>query len=148
MSFTVTTLTAIFCGFFYVFLTINVARERQKNLVALGDSPNLIGLTRKNRAHGNFIEWAPLFLILLFLFEFSMFTPHDAYFAGIVSILFLTGRVCHAYSLLCHEEYDADGKLKNNPKFRIAGMMLTMGACLLLSAGLLIGFILSLFQNG
>lgn len=117
----ITSLYAGLLGLIYVYLSITVIKGRRKNKIAIGQG-NAQDMVLSIRSHGNFNEYTPLFLILLFLTENHHLLPIFIHAAG---ILFITGRICHAYSLLYHEQYDAEGKLTHNPKYRIMGMMLT-----------------------
>ena len=71
-------------------------------------------LERNVRAHGNFSEYVPVFLILLLLLEL----PGTASFNYllIISLIFSIGRLAHA---ICFALYDF------NPFLRIFGMLCT-----------------------
>ena len=71
-------------------------------------------LERNVRAHGNFSEYVPVFLILLLLLEL----PETASFEYllIISLIFSIGRLAHA---ICFALYDF------NPFLRIFGMLCT-----------------------
>ena len=71
-------------------------------------------LERNVRAHGNFSEYVPVFLILLLLLEL----PETASFNYllIISLIFSIGRLAHA---ICFALYDF------NPFLRIFGMLCT-----------------------
>ena len=87
----VTALTAAILAVFYMFLTLRVGLYRAKVGVSLGDGEDGT-LLRRMRAHGNFMEYAPLFLILLGLLEsMSTGTPVLLAFAG----LFILARLFH-----------------------------------------------------
>lgn len=117
----ITPLYAGLLGLIYVYLSVTVIKGRRKNKIAIGQGGTQ-DMMLSIRGHGNFNEYTPLFLILLFLCEYHQVMPIFIHSAG---ILFITGRICHAYSLLHDEQYDADGGLMHNPKYRILGMMLT-----------------------
>ena len=78
-----------------VVLTALVIRARRRLQVAVGSegSPEL---ERSIRAHGNFTEMTPIFLIGLLLLELV-----DSYlwWVAILGVLFIIGRVLHARSL-------------------------------------------------
>jgi len=120
-------------GLFFLTLTSLVFMRRRKLLVALGDAGDLT-LLRRIRAQGNFVEWAPLVLILIVLTELQgFFTPYNQCFAAVCGILFLIGRTCHAYSLVCHEQYNEQNQITSNPIFRVMGMMMSIFSLMLLS---------------
>ena len=77
-------------------------------------------LQRAIRAHGNLIEYAPLFLILLFLFEFSNLNSLYLHVAG---IFFFLGRLMHGIGF---------GFTLHSPILRIGGMSLTFLGFLIL----------------
>lgn len=75
------------------FLTI---RQRFISSVSLGDGDNE-NLLRAQRAHGNFLEYSIIFLILSFALEFFGNIPDIA--IGILGDFFILGRILHAYAL-------------------------------------------------
>ena len=77
-------------------------------------------LQRAIRAHGNLIENAPLFLILLFLCELNKFDPFYLHAAG---IFFFLGRLMHGIGF---------GFMLHSPILRIGGMSLTFLGFLIL----------------
>lgn len=64
----------------------------------------------------------PIFLILLGHAEINGLPIWTINFLG---MLFLIGRIMHAYSLLKDEEYQTASNLVSYPKWRIRGMILT-----------------------
>lgn len=120
--FITTALFAAILALIYLFLSVNVIRNRVRHGVALGDGDQS-EVKQAIRAHGNFIEYTPFFLIMLLLLE-SLNAPHLLLLA--LGALFVLGRCLHAYSLCCVEQYEA-GQLKSSLKFRQAGMFLTFG---------------------
>jgi len=114
-------------------LSVHVIRGRRLMSIGLGDFNN-IEMMRRIRAQANFAEYAPIFLILLGFAEYNRL-PHWA--VHLIAILFVVGRVMHAYSLLRAERY-TDGKLISKPLFRISGMVCTLTSLIVLSLILLI----------
>jgi len=57
-------------GLLYIVLTFRVIQARWQNRVSLGDGGQS-DLVKRIRTHGNFIEYVPLLLIFLALFEIS-----------------------------------------------------------------------------
>lgn len=129
----VSTISASISGLFFLFLTSLVFMRRRQIIVALGDGGDL-KLLRRQRAQGNFVEWAPFVLILILLTEIGNFyAPFNDYMAGTMAIIFFIGRICHAFSLTHHEKYDESLKIQSNPVFRVLGMVLSITSVLLLS---------------
>lgn len=71
-------------------------------------------LERNVRAHGNFSEYVPVFLILLLLLELPGTASFD--YLLIISLIFSIGRLAHA---ICFALYNF------NPFLRIFGMLCT-----------------------
>ncbi|WP_271077490.1 MAPEG family protein [Aurantiacibacter sp. MUD61] len=87
-------------------------RARQKGNIAHGDGGD-VTLQRAMRAHSNFTEYTPLFLLLVFVLEI---TDHSGWLLGVAAGLFLVGRVFHAIGL----NSDKPGML------RMIGMLCTL----------------------
>ena len=83
-------------------------------------------LNRNIRAHGNFSEYVPIFLILLLISELQQ--QSNFYFLLTMCIFFSYGRIAHA---ICFAFYDS------NPTLRISGMI-----CTYLALGALAVFLL------
>jgi uncharacterized membrane protein YecN with MAPEG domain len=75
-----------------LFLTFQVIRRRRQSKVAIGTADS-DELSRAVRAHGNFTEVTPIFLISLLILELV-----DSYlwWVAILGILFIAGRILHA----------------------------------------------------
>ena len=78
-------------------------------------------LNRSIRAQGNFIEYTPFFLILLFIAEFNGSHPHFLY---LVSFLFLISRLMHGIGF---------GFMKQSSILRVGGTILTFVSILLIA---------------
>ena len=120
MSLEITLVYTILLVFFTLVLAIRVLDLRNSPVTKFLHSPNRQidpeMLQRAIRAHGNLIENAPLFLILLFLCELNKFDPLYLHAAGII---FFLGRLMHGIGF---------GFMLHSPILRIGGMSLT---CLL-----------------
>lgn len=112
----------------FVFLSVNVVRIRKREHIALGET-GIAELQRAVRAHANFAEYTPLFLILFGLAEHNGLNSYVLYLVGTI---FLLGRVSHAFSLLKKERYE-NHLLVAGFQYRIAGMMSTFSMLILLS---------------
>ncbi len=95
--FMITPLYAALCGLLLIALSLRVVRLRRKHLVSLGDGgqPELQAAIR---AQGNFAEYAPLALLLLFLLELSRQAPHWA--LHLLGAALFLGRALHAWGVL------------------------------------------------
>lgn len=82
-------------GLLLIYLSYNVVSHRKKFEVGIGDGDN-VDLTRAIRVHGNFIEYVPIALILLAVFELNHGHATIAHVAGISLVI---GRLLHAYGL-------------------------------------------------
>jgi uncharacterized membrane protein YecN with MAPEG domain len=99
-----------------VWLGLRVSMVRRVHKVSIGDGGNSAVATRM-RAHSNFIEYTPFFLILLALVELAR---GSATWLWAVGIAFVLGRLLHPF-----------GMDRPAPNFlRIAGMVITW-VCLL-----------------
>jgi uncharacterized membrane protein YecN with MAPEG domain len=98
-----------------IFLSIKIIQNRRSAKISLGENGDDF-LHRKIRAHGNFIEYTPIFLIMLILVEINGL---DKYFIHFFGIIFISGRALHAYGIMV-----AEVRAKNF-LFRQAGMFCT-----------------------
>jgi uncharacterized protein len=94
-----TSLYAAVLASFYIILSINVVRGRRRHSVALGDN-NIDDMKPRIRAHGNFAEYTPLFVLLLATAEYQGLASRVVHALGII---FFLGRLSHAYGLLVSE---------------------------------------------
>lgn len=106
-----TSIYAGLCGLLMAWLALQTIKLRRANRVKLGDGGNFV-LQSAIRAQGNFAEYMPIVLILLFLLEYN-----GMYYLVIhaVGIAFLTGRCIHA-----------QGLLTDNLRYRMRGMGFTL----------------------
>tara|TARA_R110000787_G_scaffold144231_1_gene257942 strand:- start:23769 stop:24152 length:384 start_codon:yes stop_codon:yes gene_type:complete len=99
----------------YSVLSFHVISGRGKYKVSIGDS-NEPRFTRTVRAHGNFVEYAPLTLLAMGAAELAGAPGSVIHVAG---ASLLIGRTLHGYCFL----FTTSGM-----KLRVAGMMLTFFA--------------------
>jgi uncharacterized protein len=92
-------------------LGVRVTRLRRLHHISIGDGGNPAVATRM-RSHANFVEYTPLFLILLGLVEAARGSP---VWLWAVAILFVLGRLAHPFGM--------DRPAPN--ALRLAGMALT-----------------------
>ena len=112
-------------SFIFVRLSMRVIQLRRGGRVALGHDQQP-DLERAIRAHGNFAEYVPLALLLLFFGETLGFPKILLHVLGTVLI---AGRLSHAYGL---------SQVKENFRFRVGGMVATFAVLNVTSIGLLI----------
>lgn len=96
MYFPVTALYASILGILLIFLSARVSRTRRRSRVSLGDGEDM-SLVRAVRAQGNFIEYVPFALILLFLLEMEV---SDLWVLHLLGASLLLGRLLHAYGVV------------------------------------------------
>ena len=110
--YTISTIFTSVCLILYLLLSVNAAMTRRRSGLAIGEKDNE-NLARAVRAHGNFSEYTPLFLISFVLLESVQASSDYLILAG---FFFLLGRIFHAYSMFSKKEL-----------FRALGMILTFG---------------------
>jgi uncharacterized membrane protein YecN with MAPEG domain len=93
-----------------IWIGYRVGRMRAVHKVSVGDG-GAQPLIARMRAHANFVEYTPFFLILLALIELAKGSPLWLWIVGAVYIL---GRVCHLFGM------DDRGRL------RMIGIMVTL----------------------
>ena len=112
-----TTFAALFT-IFYLFLSMRIGYFRgspvMKLIFKMDKKVTETKLERNVRAHGNFSEYVPLFLILLFLAEYLTIIQFK--YLIMLCIVFLYGRIAHA---VCFAFFNY------NPFLRISGMICT-----------------------
>lgn len=91
--FAVTPLYAALCGLLLLALSFRVIILRGRHHVKIGDGGH-DDLQRAIRVQGNFAEYVPLLLILLFMLELSRHAPVWA--LHILGAMIFIGRICHA----------------------------------------------------
>ncbi|MBN8554088.1 MAG: MAPEG family protein [Deltaproteobacteria bacterium] len=114
-------------AFLTIIFGIRIVRLRWKHKVSLGhgDKQELIAATR---VFGNHNEYAPLFLILLFVLDFQ---NASAAFINTLGIAFTIGRISHAYALT---------HFVGRSRYRVIGMVLTFGCLAAQAIALLLNF--------
>jgi uncharacterized protein len=107
-----TALYASILALIFVGLCLRVVAMRAQLKVAIGDGGDL-ALRRAARVQGNFAEYVPFALLLIFFVETSAL---PALVVHGLAICLLVGRVVHAYGL---------SHMKENLALRLVGMILT-----------------------
>lgn len=104
----------------YVALSFRVIRLRQKLRVALGDG-NDKQLKRAIRVHGNFSEYVPFTLVMIYFVEVQ---SHNLLLVHGLCCAFILARCAHIYGV---------SQIKENIVFRVVSLFIT-GAVLCMSA--------------
>ena len=104
-------LVTVILLFIFIALSINAAFTRRKSGLAVGEGDNET-LLRAVRAHGNFTEFTPMFLISLIVVDQL---SKNCDYVGILGLLFVIGRISHALSMFLKKGI-----------LRVIGMMLTL----------------------
>ena len=120
----ITALYAALLGLLYVRLSLRVIRHRRSSKIAIGTTGD-VHLERAARVHGNFAEYVPLGLLLLYFVEA---TGYPWWALHPLGLLLLGGRHLHAHGVAQERE---------DFSFRVAGMVCTF-LTLLGGAGLLL----------
>ena len=91
----VTSLYAGILALIYVVLSIYVVMGRYKHRVIFGDDGNP-DMVKRVRIHGNFVEYVPLTLLLLLMYEMQ---AGSIYMIHALGIAFVIGRLLHIFAL-------------------------------------------------
>lgn len=91
----ITPLYAGLLGLILLGLSYLVARQRLRNKVSTGDG-GIPALTGAIRAHGNFIEYVPLALVLILLVELA---GQAGWLVHLFGAALVVGRLLHAYGI-------------------------------------------------
>ena len=78
-----------------IWIARRVGQVRLQHKISIGDAGNE-ALTARMRAHANYVEYTPFFLILLALIELAVGSQT---WLWAVAILFILGRVAHAFGM-------------------------------------------------
>ena len=125
----ITALYAALLGMFFIVLSARVIALRGITpLRWLAFNNNYVekALERSVRAHGNFVEYVPMILVLMYLAEVGGLSDMRLHITG---LLLLVGRLMHG---ICF------GFLEFNMPLRVGGMVLTLAALVNISISLLI----------
>lgn len=99
-------------GLIFVFLSARVIMSRIEHKTGTGDAGNP-DLVRRIRVHGNFAEYVPIGLIIIFALDNMLLWEWILHILGIALV---SGRIIHAYAITKDDVY-----------LRKVGMMLTLG---------------------
>ncbi|ODC03058.1 glutathione metabolism protein [Terasakiispira papahanaumokuakeensis] len=121
----VTPIYAALLGLLLILLSFRVIKVRRRALVAVGtgDDPELL---RATRVQGNFTEYVPLTLLLIWMLETQ--GAASPVFIHVLGVALLVGRCLHAYGV---------SQTQENLKLRISGMMMTFSVLMVSALSLL-----------
>ncbi len=122
----VTPVYAALFALLLVILSFRVLLMRRKLGVGVGNGDN-IKLERAIGAHANFTEYVPIALLLLFFLESGGATVITL---NVLCAILLLGRIIHAYGV---------SQVDENYRFRVLGMVMTLGVIISSSLRLLTG---------
>lgn len=128
----ITIIYAGILGLIYVMLSGFVVQGRYQHKISLGDGGNP-DMTKRIRMHGNFAEYVPFALLLLFLVDYVQYSPLLVHALG---VMLLAGRLFHALAIY-----------RTIFPLRAAGMILTL-LMILLSALMLIWHFMAVRLGG
>ena len=110
---TITPIYAALLAVLFLALAVNVVRTRRRAGVSLGDGGDEL-LARRIRAHGNFVEYVPMALILMVMIEER---GAEAVLVHGLNGALVLGRLMHAFAL---------SSLTLRPFHRTGGVALTL----------------------
>jgi hypothetical protein len=83
------------CALLHIWLSIRVSHLRRLHRVLVGDEGNM-AVAKRMRAHSNFAENTPIFLVLLALIEHA---SGSVTWLWVAAIVFVLGRIIHAFGM-------------------------------------------------
>ena len=124
----ITPFYAAFIALIFVVLSVRTLLLRRRLGIAIGTGEDL-KLTRAMRVHSNFAEYVPIALILIYFLEVG--TDTDVWI-HVLCVSLIAGRLFHAYGV---------SQIKEDYRFRVAGMILTLGCIIFASTRLIVSYI-------
>jgi glutathione S-transferase len=88
-------IVALFSLIFYFLTSINVARARRASGI---DAPTMTGhpqLERAVRVQMNTLEWLPIFLVTLWVFDLFTPKPYGGLIAAALGVVWIVGRILY-----------------------------------------------------
>ncbi len=126
----VTSVYAALLVIVFVALSVRTLLMRRRKRIAVGDSGD-VQMLRVIRAHGNFAEYVPMALLLLFLLESRIDSTLWIHLLGIGLII---GRISHAVGV---------SRMPEQFGFRVFGMAMTFTVMLSSAAIILLDALVS-----
>jgi len=91
----ITLTTAAAAALLNIWIAMRIGTLRRRHGIVIGDGGNP-ALVARMRAHSNFVEYAPFFLILLGLVELAV---GQSFWLWVASIAFIAGRILHVFGM-------------------------------------------------
>lgn len=113
------------CALLFVALSVRTLNTRRRLRIAVGDGGNP-EMLRAMRVHANCAEYVPLGLILLLAVQMQ---AAPGWLLHLIGATLLAGRLLHAWGVR---------QVRENFRFRVAGMALTFTSYLIASGWLLL----------
>ena len=123
----ITPLYAALLALLFVGLSFRALLLRRKFGIAIGTGENPV-LARAIRAHANFAEYVPIALLLIAFLEIQI---NARLLVHGLCIALIVGRILHAYGV---------SQVEENYRFRVSGMVLTLGCIISASLRLIISY--------
>lgn len=117
-------------GLLFVALSARTVLLRRQFGVTIGNEDKPL-LARASRVHGNFAEYVPLSLLLIYLLETQ---TASSVWIHLPCIALLVGRIIHAFGV---------SQVREKLKYRVVGMILTFAVIISTSIRLMLGYIQS-----
>ena len=124
----ITPLYAAIAALIFVVLSFRALSLRRKFSISIGTGNNQT-LERAIGVHSNFLEYTPITLLLIYFLEnqaTSLILVH------VLCVSLIVGRLLHAYGV---------SQIEENFRFRVTGMILTLGCLISGSIGLIFSYI-------
>lgn len=128
-------LVALLSLLFYLWTGVNVGRVRHASGI---NAPTMTGdprLERAVRVQTNTLEWLPIYLVSLFLFDAFTPKPYGAWAAAALGLIWIGARVLYMTA------YMAD-PARRGPGFGVQAL-----CCLILLVGALVGVVMALVRG-
>jgi uncharacterized membrane protein YecN with MAPEG domain len=129
-------IVALLSLLFYFWTSLNVAQARGVSKI---DAPAMTGhpqLERAVRVQTNTLEWLPIFLVSLWLFDLFVAKPYGAWIAAALGVIWIAGRYIYMTGYMAE------------PGKRSLGFMIQALACLVLLLGALGGAVWAMIRGG
>lgn len=127
----ITPMIGAVCAVMLLFLTVRTLLRRRAAGIGIGTGKggqDDILLSRAIRAHGNFVEYTPMVLILMLLLELRGGSTTTL---AVIGCVFVVGRVIHAVGISREPE---------NYRLRVIGMVTTLGAIIALATRIALSY--------
>ena len=125
----ITPLYAAIAALFFVALSFRTLLLRRRLGIAIGTGDNQ-KMERAIGVHSNFAEYTPIALLLIYFYETQ---TESLVLIHILCVSLIIGRLLHAYGV---------SQMKENFRFRVTGMILTLGCLIAVSIRLIAEYLI------